>query len=233
METYKNLCITYQHINEDNSVTSHMYLLSGISGVTGGKQSTITQYTTPSGKKISDHMYINPRTLSFTINTSNIAMNPNKHFENSVLVDDFSNVENIKSTINTWIEEGYRLTIQTFEDHYTNMVLTNITVNEDSSGLGVWNPTLTFDEVRVATVQTIQLEFPQSNRESANENSTQPTGPDNGNDAGVTGNALGNIGGAALLGASVGRIFGPWGALIGGAIGAVVGFGNWLINREE
>lgn len=231
MNSYKNLCITYQHINEDNTVTSHMYLLSGISGISGGKQSTVTQYTTPSGKKISDHMYINPRTLSFTLNTSNIAMNPNKHYENSVLVNDFSDVEHIKSTINKWIDNGYRLNIQTFEDRYKNMVLTDVSLNEDSSGIGVWSPTLTFTEVRVAKVETIQLEFPKSNHESANENSTQPTGPDNGNDAGVAGNVLGNIGSGAMLGAAIGSFFPGYGTLIGGAIGAVVGFGSWLLSQ--
>lgn len=202
-----------------DQVTGNSYYLTNISGVSGGKSSTITRYNTTSGTKISDHLYVNPRSLRFKINTSHIAMSPCKEIYASGEGVRILSVEDLKNIFDTWLTEGRRLNITTFEDYYTNLVLTDIQVNE-SEGLSAWSPSLVFSEVRTATAQTIQLDFPADNKEKAASNPEENTGMGAGDLVEGAGGAVGG----ALLGAAIGSLAGPVGAGVGAAIGAVAGF---------
>lgn len=184
--------------NSDNDYTIYM---NGLFSGNGNKQITITQYATASGLKVSDHAYREPETWQCTLfcgsdfNSSKIyRARPNS---NELEVIDKATM---KQLIKEWADKSYRLNITTYEEQYTSMVIANIAHDEGSS-LGVYKPTINFQEVRIATIQ--QRQFPASKVEKANNANETNYGADNGSSAesmaleGAKGLAIG----AGLIGA--------------------------------
>lgn len=207
----------------EDKYTNNIYYLTGVSNVSGSRRTTITNYTTPSGRKISDNAFVEPQTVSFTINTSHLAMTPQKIIRgNSPQLSELT-VQEIKDTIYEWQTKAIKLNITTFEGYYTNMVISEVSTTEGDE-LGVWKPSITFKEVREATAEFVELDFPKDSEEKANGNEEQPLGADNGVSAGDVGSVLGGAAAGALAGAAIGSLFPGPGTAIGAAIGAVVGF---------
>lgn len=199
---------------------NNVYYLQGVSNVSGTKRSTVTQYTTPSGTKISDNAFVEPKSLTFSILTSHIATNTQKILKSGDKELQPLTIQDIKDVINEWQDNAIRLNITTFEGYYPNMILSQ-TQTTEGDNLGVWQPTLTFTEVRQADVQYIKLDFPQDAQEKADGTSEQDLGADNGTSVGKV---IGGAGAGALAGAAIGSFFPGPGTAIGAGIGAVVGF---------
>lgn len=199
---------------------NNVYYLTGVSNVSSDKRSTITQYTTPAGPKISDNAFVEPKSLTFSILTSHIATNNQKILRSGSNELNELNIQDIKDIINEWQDKAIRLNITTFEGYYPNMVLSHTQITEGDN-LGIWQPTLTFTEVRQAQVRYVHLDFPADALEKANGNSEQQLGNDNGTSVGTV---LGSAASGALAGAAIGSFFPGPGTAIGAGIGAVVGF---------
>ena len=199
---------------------NNVYYLTGISNVSGSKRSTITQYTTPSGTKISDNAFVEPKSLSFSILTSHIATNSQKILRSGNKELDALTIQDLKDIIEEWQDKAIRLNITTFEGYYPNMVLSQTSTSEGDT-LGLWQPSLTFTEVRQATAEYIQLDFTETAQEKADGTSEQDLGADNGTSVGTV---VGSAAAGALLGAAIGSFFPGPGTAIGAAIGGVVGF---------
>lgn len=215
---------------EDQS-TGYLYYLTCVSNVTATRAAVVTQYPTVSGKSISDNMYVQPKTCTFQVMVSSIYGTQQKYVnpvtKNTVQLT----AEEVKNAIILWQEDAVRLNITTFEDSFSNMVVNNIATNEDgSSGIGTWSATLQFTEVRVAQIQEVKLDFPETPEESANNNSETNLGADNGSVAAEVGSFVGNVGGGAALGAAVGSVIPGIGTAVGAVGGAVVGFFSWLFS---
>lgn len=200
--------------------TNNLYYLTGVTGIQGSKTATVTEYVTPSGKKISDNSYVNPQTLSFSLHTSHLAMHPQKVLKPNNKNTDILSLNELKELIDNWINNAIFLDITTFEESYKNMVLNSVSVSEGDT-LGSWNPTLSFTEVRTAAVQTVKLNFPANQQEKANGDAEKDLGTNNGINAGqtVVSTAVG-----AAAGAAIGSFIPGIGTAIGAGIGALVGF---------
>lgn len=209
--------------------TGYLYYLTCVSNVTGNRNAVVTQYPTVSGKSISDNMYIQPKSCSFQLLVSSVYNSVQKY----VNIDTQQTVQltasDLKQQVLAWQEDSIRLNITTFEDSYSNMVLSSISTNEDgSTGVGVWSATLQFTEVRVAEITEVKLDFPASPEEAANDNSEANLGADNGSVAAKVGSFVGNVGAGAALGATIGSVIPGLGTAVGAIGGAVVGFFTWL-----
>ena len=104
------------------------------------------------------------------------------------------------------------------------MVISNLNWSEDGVSLGVWQPTITFEEIRIASVLVKQIKFPATKAVRANNNSQSNAGNDQG--TAVATDFFGTIGGYAVKGAFIGGITGH--PIIGACLGAALGFGRWL-----
>lgn len=195
--------------------------LVGISGANSNVQATITQYPTVSGSKISDNMYVEPVTLSFSL-TASYTMDSKQRVstDKSGRIITLSTKE-LKDRFKTWLKDGYRLNITTFENYYPNMVLRSMSENE-SDNLTLWRPSLSFVEARVATIKTIKLQNVANALEKADNSDEQANGANNG--IASFGTVLGAAGTGALAGAAIGSFFPGPGTAIGAAIGGIAGF---------
>ena len=199
---------------------NNVYYLTGVSSVSATKRSTITQYTTPSGSKISDNAFVEPKNLTFSILTSHIASHGQKILRSGRKEVEALTLNELKEIINEWQDNAIRLNITTFEGYYPNMVLSQLQTTEGDT-LGMWQPTLTLVEVRQAQSEYLQLDFPLNAAEKADGTTEQNLGADNGTSVGTV---LGSAGAGALAGAAIGSFFPGVGTAVGAAIGGVIGF---------
>lgn len=223
-----------QFLIEDR-YSGNIYYFMGVSQVSGNRRSTVTQYPTASGKKISDNVFVEPQNLSFSLLTSRLAMTPQKILRagSSELTE--LTVQDIKEVITDWQFNANRLNITSFEGYYPNMVLSGIQVQEGES-LGLWQPTLTFTEVREATVEITKLQFPKDAQEQADGNDEQALGADNGWSASDYGSVigagavglLGGVGVGIAIGTAIGTVVPGPGNVIGAVIGGIVGLATGL-----
>lgn len=166
-------CITAK----DDYKTVILYLNGLVSG-SSNKQITVTQYSTPAGTKVSDHAYVEPAQWQCTLLCGNdFTVSP--ILKETLGNDELSVIDKneVKNLFKTWSDNAYRLSIQTYEDHYDNMVITNIS-HPEGEQLGVYKPTISFQEVRVATITT--KKFAASKIEIANDTPETTLGSDNG-----------------------------------------------------
>lgn len=194
------------------------------------EQSILTTYPVQNGTPITDHVYLNPVSVSMTVKVSDIKLST---YDNSF--DDVnSRAERAKKIISDWRRNALLLKVQTKFDLYTNMVLVGVQNIVDSSrNSNVYEAVLTFQEIRIATIEEVEVgPFEDSAYESAYQN--------NGNVEGQViedevvdsvGNAIGGAISGAALGTAIGGIVGSVipgagtiaGAVVGAGIGAVVG----------
>lgn len=199
-----------------------LYYFTGVRNVNEDTNSVVTQYTTFTGTKISDNAYVNPKTLSFQLLISGVAMLPQKEFDSETNTFKELTWLEVKQIVESWQTQAIKLNITSYESYLDSMYLTNISTSREV--LYCWKPTLSFTQVRQATVSYVQLDFPISAQEAADGNGESDLGANNGVSAGDVGSVLGGVGGGVLLGVAIGSLGGPVGMTIGGIVGGVAGF---------
>ena len=200
--------------------TGIKYYVKSMTSINETMSTTITEYATTEGTNISDHAYVEPNNVTLSLITSELNRQAqNIYYEgtaNNIVKVDLSSA---KELFTRWYRNQTRLLLQTRLHQFNNMVITNINLTEDSSNRGQYNPTITLRECRIATLYTEIL--------GPFENVTGKPTYSQEKDMGTSNGASweGTLGGIAAGATIGGIIFGPWGAVVGGAIGA---FGNWV-----
>lgn len=215
-------------IFESDKENGKTYYFRTASNVAPTMRTSLTSYPTTEGTPIADHAYRNPAQISMVISASLYGSANNIFYYNSKGQEVALTSPQVKLLIKEWKDNSYRLTINTREGDkfikFNNMVITNLTWSEDGVSLGVWEPTITFEEIRVASVLVKQIKFPATKAVKANNNSQSNAGNDQG--TAVATDFFGTIGGYAVKGTFIGGITGH--PIIGACLGAAVGFGRWL-----
>lgn len=215
-------------IFESDKENGKTYYFRTARNVSPTMRTSLTSYPTTEGTPITDHAYRNPTQISMVISASLYGSANNIFYYNSKGQEVALTSPQVKLLIKEWKDNSYRLTINTRESDkfvkFNNMVITNLTWSEDGVSLGVWEPTITFEEIRVASVLVKQIKFPATKAVKANNNSQSNAGNDQG--TAVATDFFGTIGGYAVKGAFIGGITGH--PIIGTCLGAAVGFGKWL-----
>lgn len=215
-------------IFESDKENGKTYYFRTASNVAPTLRTSLTTYPTTEGTPITDHAYRNPAQVSMTISSSLYGSANNIFYYNSKGQEVALTSPQVKSLIKEWKDNSYRLTINTREgdkfEKFNNMVITNLSWSEDGTSLGVWEPTITFEEIRIASVLVKQIKFPATKAIRANNNSQSDAGNDQG--TAVATDFFGTIGGYAVKGAFIGGITGH--PIIGACLGAAIGFGRWL-----
>lgn len=215
-------------IFESDKENGKTYYFRTASNVAPTLRTSLTAYPTTEGTPISDHAYRQPAQVSMTISSSLYGSANNIFYYNSKGQEVALTSPQVKSLIKEWKDNSYRLTINTREgdkfEKFNNMVITNLSWAEDGTSLGVWQPTISFEEIRIASVLVKQIKFPATKAVKANNNSKSDAGNDQG--TAVATDFFGTIGGYAVKGAFIGRRTGH--PIIGACLGAAIGFGRWL-----
>lgn len=215
-------------IFESDKENGKTYYFRTASNVAPTMRTSLTSYPTTEGTPITDHAYRNPTQVSMIISASLYGSANNIFYYNSKGQEVALTSPQVKLLIKEWKDNSYRLTINTRESDrfvkFNNMVITNLTWSEDGTSLGVWEPTITFEEIRIASVLVKQIKFPATKAVRANNNSQSNAGNDQG--TAVATDFFGTIGGYAVKGAFIGGITGH--PMIGACLGAALGFGRWL-----
>ena len=215
-------------IFESDKENGRTYYFRTASNVAPTMRTSLTSYPTTEGTPITDHAYRNPTQLSMVISASLYGSANNIFYYNSKGQEVALTSPQVKLLIKEWKDNSYRLTINTREgdkfEKFNNMVITNLTWSEDGVSLGVCEPTISFEEIRIASVLVKQIKFPATNAVKANNNSQSNAGNDQG--TAVATDFFGTIGGYAVMGTFMGGITGH--PIIGACLGAAVGFGRWL-----
>ena len=215
-------------IFESDKENGKTYYFRTASNVAPTMRTSLTSYPTTEGTPITDHAYRNPTQVSMIISASLYGSANNIFYYNSKGQEVALTSPQVKLLIREWKDNSYRLTINTRESDrfvkFNNMVITNLTWSEDGTSLGVWEPTITFEEIRIASVLVKQIKFPATKAVRANNNSQSNAGNDQG--TAVATDFFGTIGGYAVKGAFIGGITGH--PMIGACLGAALGFGRWL-----
>ena len=215
-------------IFESDKENGKTYYFRTASNVAPTMRTSLTSYPTTEGTPITDHAYRNPTQVSMIISASLYGSANNIFYYNSKGQEVALTSPQVKLLIREWKDNSYRLTINTRESDrfvkFNNMVITNLTWSEDGTSLGVWEPTITFEEIRIASVLVKQIKFPATKAVRANNNSQSNAGNDQG--TAVATDFFGTIGGYAVKGTFIGGITGH--PIIGACLGAALGFGRWL-----
>lgn len=215
-------------IFESDKENGKTYYFRTASNVSPTMRTSLTSYPTTEGTPITDHAYRNPTQVSMIISASLYGSANNIFYYNSKGQEVALTSPQAKLLIKEWKDNSYRLTINTRESDrfvkFNNMVITNLTWSEDGTSLGVWEPTITFEEIRIASVLVKQIKFPATKAVRANNNSQSNAGNDQG--TAVATDFFGTIGGYAVKGAFIGGVTGH--PIIGACLGAAIGFGRWL-----
>ena len=215
-------------IFESDKENGRTYYFRTASNVAPTMRTSLTSYPTTEGTPITDHAYRNPTQLSMVISASLYGSANNIFYYNSKGQEVALTSPQVKLLIKEWKDNSYRLTINTREgdkfEKFNNMVITNLTWSEDGVSLGVCEPTISFEEIRIASVLVKQIKFPATKAVKANNNSQSNAGNDQG--TAVATDFFGTIGGYAVMGTFMGGITGH--PIIGACLGAAVGFGRWL-----
>ena len=215
-------------IFESDKENGKTYYFRTASNVAPTLRTSLTSYPTTEGTPISDHAYRQPAQVSMTISASLYGSANNIFYYNSKGQEVALTSSQVKSLIKEWKDNSYRLTINTREgdkfEKFNNMVITNLSWAEDGTSLGVWQPTISFEEIRIASVLVKQIKFPATKAVKANNNSKSDAGNDQG--TAVATDFFGTIGRYAVKGAFIGGITGH--PIIGACLGAAIGFGRWL-----
>ena len=215
-------------IFESDKENGKTYYFRTASNVSPTMRTSLTSYPTTEGTPIADHAYINPTQVSMSISASLYGSANNIFYYNSKGQEVALTSPQVKLLIKDWKDNSYRLTINTREgdkfEKFNNMVISNLNWSEDGVSLGVWQPTITFEEIRIASILVKQIKFPATKAVRANNNSQSNAGNDQG--TAVATDFFGTIGGYAVKGAFIGGITGH--PIIGACLGAAIGFGRWL-----
>lgn len=207
--------------------TGIKYYVKTMNNISQTKSATLTEYPTTEGTGITDHAYIEPNTVNFTLQTSEF----NHHSQNVYYTGTANNtvevdLNSIKNLIGEWYKNHTRLLVQTRLNQYDNMIITNISLTETNENRGEYNPTISLKECRIAHLYT-ELLGPFEGIEIKPVYSQEYNmGTSNGASWEGT---LGAIAAGATVGGIIGGIFGSAviGAVVGGAVGAFGYFVGW------
>lgn len=203
--------------------TNISYYLVGIVSISPSNDISLTQYPIPEGGFISDHYYKNPNSLSMQLSVDGLDSTNKSYY-----IDTNNNHVNLtydstKELLNNWLNNAVQLDIQTRHALFRNMVLSNLSWQEDANSWTKYNPSLSFKEVKIAHVYTTTINALNTNYGADySVESDISTGDTNGNEINVE-STLGNIAAGATLGAVVGGSVGSFIPVIGTGIGAVLG----------
>lgn len=216
-----------------DNTTHNRYFIFGVSSISPTETVEVTEYPTSEGTNMSDHAYNSPSTLNmtFAIDSSDQS---NKSY---CITSDGETIpmtyERTKNLLNTWMENGTLINIQTLHGYYKNMIMVSKNWSEEERSWTVFKPTIGFKEVRIAQLQILTLAS--LNLSVLADNSLETsTGSNNGNEcdiAGEVGGFLGATAAGAGLGACIGSIFPVIGTGVGAVVGGAVGFVGHLFSR--
>jgi len=217
----------------DNS-TGTTYYLSGVKEISPVLNSNLTEYPIPDGGYIGDHVYRDPNTINMSIMCDSFNVTNSSYKLNLDGTTSSLTYKELKELLNTWINEGTQLDIQTVHKYFRSMCLIGCNWREGKDAWSQFNPTLSFKELKIAqlvstSIKALSLSY------GADYSIEESTGETNGTEvnAEVTSESVvgGTLAGAATgagLGAVVGSVIPvigtAAGAVIGGVAGAVIGF---------
>lgn len=228
--------------------TKLQYICKTTTGVSLNREATSTDYPTTEGAAISDHIYNNPDSLSMNLYVSELYTGDNfVEYNPSTGTYRALTKEQVQLLVDGWYVYHNRLLITTRnyskQKQLDNMVLMSITSTAGNSNKGLWSPSLTFKQMRIATLRTVIIDFPNNSKTYINNSG----GGDAGQDNGFTWEGAASTAGAgALVGISVGKTIGTIvglfagspgagraiGAAAGAAVGAVGGFLVYLTGSD-
>lgn len=217
-------------ISEMNS--DRKYYLSAVTSIRNNARTTLTTYPTSEGTPMSDNAYREPYTITMSLTSSEF--NKSKNIldtnEETTLSTDMAK---LKQIFFDWRYNFTRLILQTRHMQYINMIITDISWNDDNSTLGKFEPSITFSECRVASIYTEVLGPFDGYESEGTYGAEEYHGNDNGFPVGevVTG-VVGGAAAGALIGSVIPGVGTAIGAVVGGVIGAVWGgvssYGNYV-----
>ena len=216
-----------------DNTTHNRYFIFGVMSISPTETVEVTDYPTSEGADISDHAYKSPSTLNMSLIIDSMDQ-ANKSYYITPEGERFAlTYEKARNLLNTWMEDGTLVDINTMHGSYKNMILNSKSWTEDESNWTLFKPSLGFKEVRVAQLQVVTTAS--LNLSIAADNSLETsTGPNNGNECDITGKIgsyLGTTAAGAGLGAAIGTFICPGaGTAIGAAIGGVAGFVGHLVS---
>lgn len=198
--------------------TNEIYRFQSINSFSSNSTSTITSYPTTEGTPRTDNIYSNPKTFSITIEIGG----------NENIIDEWGDGSNRPKTALSLLEylkeNAIQLTIITPQSTYTNMFLTAINPNSTTTNSYNLSAGLTFNELFISKLEQEKVGPFKDAIYTSNDSSTQENGTTNGeNISDIFFDAVGDIGGGAIIGAGIGSIFGPVGSAVGAGIGVVAG----------
>lgn len=210
--------------DKDTNIT---YYLVGVKSISPQMQATLTEYPTPEGGSIADHLYNDPNSLSLQVISDGY-----DNIRKSYYVTQDGNVtylsyEMFKELTTRWITEATLLDIQTLHALFKNMVLISKRWTESSSSWSRFSPSFEFKEARISQIYTTTVSALNVNYGADyTEEESNSNGDDNGIEtkeitaAGVIGSTASGV----AIGAAIGSIIPGVGTAIGAAVGGVVGF---------
>lgn len=208
-----------QQVYIRDSITGETYFLKAVVAVNPSYTTRVTAYPTSEGTAISDYAYKDPNTLSLSVKDSvfisakNITRQTDSEAGIRVSVDAF------KEQLKTWNTASTRLIVQTRFERFANMVLTSMSWSEGDNNLGIFEPNLSFTEVRIATINTVSIGPFESNVEEVANSSEVATNEKSA--TATTSDLLGSVSAGATIGALGGAAIGH--PFIGGVVGALGG----------
>lgn len=208
--------------------TQTQYYFKGVQSANIQKSATLTDYPTQEGTQFSDYKYRELQTITIQFSINGLIQTGVFSLQGDVYT--YLTKDDIKDLFQNWYEDNTFITIKTREEEFTNYVVSGIQWTEDNSNLGSFHPTLTFREVRVATIEQIEFEFPGTQQDNAANTPSTEGGQNNGNSTSFSeGSAswVGSVGGLAAAGAIVGSVIPGVGTLAGAIVG---GIGGLIIN---
>lgn len=210
--------------------TKLQYICKTTTGVSLSREATSTDYPTTEGAAISDHIYNNPDSLSMNLYVSELYTGDN-FVEYNPATGTYRALtkEQVQLLVDGWYVYHNRLLITTRnyskQKQLDNMVLMSITSTAGNSNKGLWSPSLTFKQMRIATLRTVIIDFPNNSKTYINNSGGGDAGQDNGFTwSGAIGSLTAGAGTGALAGSFVGH------PIIGAVAGAVVGLVAYLSN---
>ena len=205
--------------------TDIIYFLKGVQTINPALASTVTEYPTTEGSNLSDHVYKEADTLNFSLNIDSLDNSNQSYFVDENGVKQKLNYERAKKLLETWINDGVRLDIQTNHRLFKNMVLVSYNWKEDKDEWTLFKPQLGFKEVKIAQLTTTTIHALHLPAEADYSTETD-TGDNNGSEtstASVVGGILADTAIGAGISAAVGSIIPGVGTAIGAGVGAAVG----------
>jgi hypothetical protein len=134
---------------------------------------TITQHPVQTGSAITDHAFLEPRELTMDIGMSNVATS----FVNGQFSGGYSRSVQAFKILKSLQQSRIPVQIHTRLNLYENMLVETITAPDDYRSLDALHCTVTFREILVATVSTVNISAKPLVTDGTSRGQAQPTNP--------------------------------------------------------